>query len=347
MRVTVPRTVALTSSTVTISVTATGRTAAAALANAVADQFALLVPKLSPTIEGASAFKATKIEAAYPPASDAGLRVGGGIGIGLAAALALCWAIVAAYASNPVVDRREVATRATSTPVLGTIPTVGRKVQDSGSGRSLVTTVSALAPRVQCLMVVSPRSGDGRTRTAVNMAVGAAQSSRSVLLVDADLSEPDVARLLGLDESAGLKGILAGTASFADVVQPAGSDGLNVITAGTTTAGSTSHGMGHPLLASAAMSRFLATARERYDLVVIDTPPMTISSDSLALAAQVDGIVLVIDARRTRQRMLTASLRRLTVAGGSVVGIVLNRASPPVQHRHFGVDSDLKRLAGV
>ena len=347
VRVTVPRTVPLASSTVTISVTSTGRVAAAALANAVADQFALLVPKLSPTIEGASAFKATKIEAAYPPASDAGLRVGGGIGVGLAAALALCWAIVAAYASNPVIDRREVATRATSTPVLGTIARVGRKVPDSGSERSLVTTISALAPRVQCLMVVSPRSGDGRTRTAVNMAVGAAQSSRSVLLVDADLSEPDVARLLGLDESAGLKGILAGTASFADVVQPAGSDGLNVITAGSITAGSTSHGMGHPLLASAAMSRFLAAARERYDLVVIDTPPMTVSSDSLALAAQVDGIVLVIDARRTRQRMLTASLRRLTVAGGSVVGIVLNRALPPIQHRHFGADAELKRLVGV
>ena len=105
--------------------------------------------------------------------------------------------------------------------------------------------------------------------------------------------------------------------------------------------------MGHPLLASAAMSRFLANARERYDLVVIDTPPMTMSSDPLALAAQVDGIVVVVDARRTRQRMLTASLRRLTVAGGSVVGIVLNRAAPPVQHRHFGADADLKRLAGV
>jgi polysaccharide biosynthesis transport protein len=340
-------TVALASSTVTISVTSTGRAESAALANAVADQFALLVPKLSPTIETAPAFKATKIEAAYPPASDAGLRVGGGIGVGLIAALALCWAVVAAYASNPVIDRREVAVRATAVPVVGTIPTVSRKAAGSESERSVVTTVTALASRLQCLMVASPRPGDGRTRTAVNMAVGAAQSSRSVLLVDADLSEPGVARLLGLDESAGLTGILAGTASFADVVQSLGDDGLHVITAGSITAGNTPHGMGHPLLASAAMRRFLATARERYDLVLIDTPPMTMSSDALGLAAQVDGIVVVVDARRTRQRMLTASLRRLTIAGGSVVGIVLNRASPPVQHRHFGADAELKRLAGV
>jgi succinoglycan biosynthesis transport protein ExoP len=345
-------TVALASSTVTISVTSTGRAGAAALANAVADQFALLVPKLSPTIETAPAFEATKIEAAYPPASDTGLRVAGGIGIGLFAALALCWAIVAAYASNPLIDRREMAARATAVPVVGTIAPGGRKASDSEPDRDhvVVTTVAALAPGVQCLMVVSPRSGDGRTRTAVNMAMGAAQSSRSVLLVDADLSEPDVARLLDLDESAGLKGILAGTASFADVVQPVGSDGLHVITAGRMSAGSTPHGVGHPLLASSAMARFLANARERYDLVVIDTPPMFLSSDALTLAAQVDGIVVVVDARRTRQRMLTASLRRLTIAGGSVVGIVLNRAmppGPPVLHRHFGSDAELNRLAGV
>ncbi len=84
------------------------------------------------------------------------------------------------------------------------------------------------------------------------------------------------------------------------------------------------------------MSRFLATARERYDLVVIDTPAMSTSSDSLSLAAHVDGIVVVVDARRTRQRMLTTTLRRLTLAGGSVVGLVLNRTSRPLQLPHFG-----------
>jgi polysaccharide biosynthesis transport protein len=347
-------TVALASSTVTISVTATGRAAAAALANAVADQFALLVPRLSPTIGTSPAFKATKIEAAYPPSSDTGLRVGGGLAVGLFAALGLCWAVVAAYATNPVVDRREVAARVTSVPVLGTVPATGRKATSGAAGdseserdRRVLTTLAALAPAMQCLMVASSRAGDGRTRTAVNVAVSGAQSSRSVLLVDADLSEPSVGRFLALDESAGLQGILAGSASFADVVQPVGSHGLHVITAGSVTAGSTPHGMGHPLLASAAMSRFLATARERYDLVVIDTPPMTASSDSLVLAAQVDGIVVVVDARRTRQRMLIASLRRLTVAGGAVVGIVLNRTSPPLQLPHLGPDAGLKRLAGV
>jgi succinoglycan biosynthesis transport protein ExoP len=346
VRVTVP----LFSSTATISVTATGRAAAAALANAVADQFALLVPKLSPTVESFPAFKATKIEAAYQPASDTGLRVFAGLGVGLIAALALCWAVVAAYAVNPVIDRREVAARVTAVPVVGTLPAAGRKATtgrravagDSGSerDRSVLTTLAAVAPAVQCLMVASSRAGDGRTRTAVNMAVSGAQSSRSVLLVDADLREPGVARVLDLDESAGLQGILAGTASFSDVVQSVGSHGLHVITAG--------RGVGNPLLASAAISRFLATARERYDLIVIDTPSMSTSSDSLGLATHVDGIVVVVDARRTRQRVLTTMLRQLTLAGGSVAGIVLNRTSSPLQLPHLpGYDADLIRLAGV
>ncbi len=206
----------------------------------------------------------------------------------------------------------------------------------------MLTTLAAVAPAVRCLMVASPRAGDGGTRTAVNMAVSGAQS-RSVLLVDADLREPTVARLLELDESAGLQGILAGTSTFADVVQPVGNHGLHVITAGV----SASRGAGNPLLASAAMSRFLATARGRYDLVVINTSAMSTSSDALSLAAHVDGIVVVVDARRTRQRMLTTTVRRLTLAGGSVVGLVLNRTSPPLQLPHLGPDAGLKRLAGV
>ncbi|HEY5051679.1 MAG TPA: polysaccharide biosynthesis tyrosine autokinase [Acidothermaceae bacterium] len=346
-------TVALASSTVTISLTATGRTTAAALANAVADQFALLVPKLSPTLENSPAFKATKIEPAYPPASDTGLRVGAGVAIGLIAALAICWPIVAAYAANPVVDRREVAARATAVPVLGTLPAAGRTATtghraaagDSGSerDRSVLSTLAAVAPAVQCLMVASSRAGDGRTRTAVNMAVSGVQSSRSVLLVDADLRESSVAGLLDLDGSAGLQGILAGTSTFADVVQPVGSHGLHVITAGVNP-----RGVGNPLLASAVMSRFLATARERYDLIVIDTPPIATSSDALGLAAQVDGIVVVVDARRTRQRTLTTTLRRLTLAGGPVVGIIVNRTSSPWRLPQLpDHDADRQRLAGV
>jgi polysaccharide biosynthesis transport protein len=345
VRVTVP----LFSSTATISVTATGRAAAAALANAVADQFALLVPKLSPTVESFPAFKATKIEPAYPPASDTGLRVGAGLAIGLIAALAIGWAVVAAYATNPVVDRREVVARTTAVPVLGTLPAGRRAVTghraapgEPESDRSVPTTLAAVAPAVRCVMVASSHAGDGRTRTAVNIAVSAARSSRNVLLVDADLREPGVAGVLGLDESAGLQGILAGTTSFADAVQSVGSHGLDVITAGTA-----GFSAGNPLLASSAMSRFFATAREHYDLIVVDTPAMSTSSDSLGLAAHVDGIVVVVDARRTRQRMLTATMSRLTLAGGSVVGVVLNWTSPPLQLPHLGHDEDLTRLAGV
>jgi capsular exopolysaccharide synthesis family protein len=350
-------TVAALSSTVTISVTTTGRASAAALANALADQFALLVPKLSPTIENSPAFKATKIKPAYPPASDTGLRLASGIAIGLIAALAIGWAVVAAYATNPVVDRREVAARATSVPVLGKLPTASRKAATgwraaadeprSERERSVLTTLAAVAPTVRCLMVASSRPGDGRTRIACNMAVSCAQSSRSVLLVDADLRRPSVARVLDLDDSAGLHGILGGTLSLADAVQPVGSHGLHVITAGvgyrTAPAGAGN------LLASAAMRQFLVTARERYDLVVVDVASMASSSDSLVLAAHVDGVVVVVDARRTRQRALVTMIRQLTLAGGSVAGVVLNRTPTPLLAPHLrpGDDAGLKRLAEV
>jgi succinoglycan biosynthesis transport protein ExoP len=193
IRVTVPQ----LGSIVVISVTATGRTAAANLANAVAGQFALLVPKLSPTLEKSAAFKATTIEPAYPPASDTGLRVALGVAIGLLAALAAGWAVVAAYASNPIVDRRAVAARATTVPVLGMLPTASHKAAAGWRGgadeprsereRSVLTTLMAVAPAVRCLMVVSPRAGDGRTRIAVNMAVSRRAVSCSSTRICADL----------------------------------------------------------------------------------------------------------------------------------------------------------------
>jgi succinoglycan biosynthesis transport protein ExoP len=353
IRVTVPQ----LGSIVIISVTATGRTAAANLANAVADQFALLVPKLSPTLEHSAAFKATTIEPAYPPASDTGLRLAAGLAIGLIAGLALGWAVVAAYSSNPIVDRREVAARVVSAPVLGLLRTTSRKAATgshvaadeprSERERSVLTTLKAVAPGVRCLMVTSSRAGDGRTRIAVNMAVSCAQSSRSVLLVDADLRAPSVARVLGLDDFVGLQGILAGTSSLVDAAQPVGSHGLHVITAGV--AGGIEPGGVGSLVASDAMRRFLVTAREQYDLVVVDTASMTTSSDSVVLASRVDGIVVVVDARRTRQRVLMAMIRQLTLAGGSVAGVVLNRTSAPRVRPHLspGEDAGLKRLAEV
>jgi Mrp family chromosome partitioning ATPase len=122
---------------------------------------------------------------------------------------------------------------------------------------------------------------------------------------------------------------------------------LHVITAGV--AGRVNAGGVGSLIASDAMRRFLVTAREQYDLVVIDTPSMTTSSDSVVLAAHVDGIVVVVDARRTRQRVLLAMHRRLTVAGGSIAGVVLNRTSAPLQLPQLrnGEDAGLKRLAEV
>ena len=370
-------TVPLQTSTVTISVTSTTRAGAAALANTVADQFAALVPKLSPTLVKSPAFKATKIEPAYAPASDTGLRAGAGVAIGLVAALALGWAVVAAYAMNPVVDKRLIAAQATAVPVIGTLPVTGRKqareaasrgvaagVGAAGVGaavserdRSVFTTIEAVAPSAHCLMVASWRAGEGRTRTAINLALSAAQSSRSVLLVEADLRNPSIASLLGIGESAGLQGILLGTTSFDDAVRTVGSHGLHVITAGATVASvapevivpgmSAPRRVGNPLLAGTAMSRFLSTAQDRYDLVVIDVPAMSTSADSLGLASSVDGIVVVVDARSTRQRMLTSTVSQLTLAGGSVVGIVLNRVSAPLQLPHLGQDAGLKRLAGV
>jgi polysaccharide biosynthesis transport protein len=327
IRVTLP----LASGTISISATATDRQAAAALANAVADQFALQVPRLSPKLGTSPAVEATKIAPAFAPASLVGPKIAVGVVFGLLVALAIGSLMVAAYVANPLVDSRVIVARATDVPVVGAIPpqTRVRKGDASGSRvsepyRALRTTLALALPELKSFLVVAATPGDGASQVSVQLAVSAAEASRRVLLVDTDLRRPQVRTLLELDEAAGLSAILTEAVSPAAVIRSCSVDGLDVLTTGSTLQRT-------GRLASRPMNRFLVAARQRYDVVVVDAPSLGSSNDALALATRVDGIIVVVNTKRTRQRQLSATIRRLGLAGGTVVGVVLNRA--PQQER--------------
>ena len=322
IRVTLP----LGSSTIAISATATDRQAAAALANAVADQFALQVPRLSPKLDTSAAVEATKIAPAFAPASLIGPKIAAGVVFGLLVALAIGSLMVAAYVTNPLVDSRVIVARATDVPVVGAIPpqTRVRKRDATGSRvsepyRALRATLALALPELKSFLVVAATEGDGASQAAVQLAVCAAEASRKVLLVDTDLRRPQVGPLLELDEATGLSAILTEEISPAAVIRPCSVAGLEVLTAGSTLQRT-------GRLASRPMNRFLVAARQRYDMVVVDAPPLASSNDALALATRVDGVLIVVNAKRTRQRRLAATIRKVELAGGNVVGIVLNRA---------------------
>lgn len=178
----------------------------------------------------------------------------------------------------------------------------------------------------QVIAVSSPAAGEGKTVTAINLAGALARGSDArVLLVDADLRRPAVARNLGLADGHvnGLADIIANEQSeLANGARALEPFGMSVVPAGTP------HPAIHRILRSPRLEHLLGEARTRYDFVVVDTPPLLPVFDSALLARIVDGLLLVVAAHRTPRKLLGEALN--LVDPTKVLGIVFNRDDRPL-----------------
>jgi capsular exopolysaccharide synthesis family protein len=174
------------------------------------------------------------------------------------------------------------------------------------------------------LAVTSSTRGEGKTFTACNLAVTRASHGVQTLLIDADIRGSGVAAFFrSPTPNYGLSDLLAGSADFPTVctrLGVLGRDTLSIIPAGSPTPYSAE------LLESPAMLRLLELARAQYDLVVIDTPPLTGITDAASIAAIVDGVILVVREGVTDRPELELTLRRLARVNGRIMGVVFNDA---------------------
>jgi capsular exopolysaccharide synthesis family protein len=179
---------------------------------------------------------------------------------------------------------------------------------------------------LQVIAVTSPAAGEGKTLTAINLAGALARGGDDarVLLIDADLRRPAVARQLAIDDDAkGLTEVVENAAATIDsVTQKLKPYNLSVITAGFRSAAV------HHILRSPRLEVVLAEARQRYDFVVLDTPPLLPVFDSALLANAVDGVLMVVAANQTPRKLLGEALNLLDPA--KVLGIVFNRDAKPM-----------------
>jgi capsular exopolysaccharide synthesis family protein len=313
---------------------------AARVANAVAAELQNTVTALAPKGTGSAATTTTTIiSPAAPPPRASSPQVLPDLGLGLLVGLVIGLAVVIwrEVVLAPVANR-EAAAEVTEAPVLslvGRTPRGQRPLPTTLAPRSaqaqaysmLRTNLQLQRPgnRPTQLVITSARRGEGRTTTAVNLAVAVAQAEHQVLLVDADLRRPAVATVLGLGTTDGLSTVLAGmtTVEHATVTWvPEGDDSarLAVLPAGPVPAAS------GDLLVSEAMDKLLDTVITRYDVVIFDSSPLLEATDAAALAAQVRGALLVVDGHRTRRARLNEAVIRLALAGADTVGVVLNRS---------------------
>jgi len=173
------------------------------------------------------------------------------------------------------------------------------------------------------IVVTSPGPMEGKSITCANLGVVLAQIDKSVLILDCDLRKPALHKFFGLRNLRGVVDRLTGERKLQEVWQESPLPGLKIVTAGPIPP--------YPaeLLYSRRFAQLLDQARQGFDYVLLDSPPTQLVSDPLILAAQGDGVLLVIDFQNTRKGSVRHSMRTLEAAGANLLGTVMNNAEPP------------------
>ncbi len=171
---------------------------------------------------------------------------------------------------------------------------------------------------IKVIQVTSPVPGDGKSTVAANMAVSIAQSGRRVCIVDGDFRRPRVAKIFGLKEDIGLVQVIGGKVELDDAIQQTSIENLFSVTCGRRP--------GNPseLLSSERFAETLASLKEQFDFVIVDTPPMLVVSDPANVAGLVDAVLLTVRLRRNLKPIATRAAQMLHSINANMLGVVVN-----------------------
>jgi len=168
------------------------------------------------------------------------------------------------------------------------------------------------------LALVGANAGEGCSHLAANLAVVFSQLGEHTLLVDANLRDPCQHKIFGLGETLGLSDILAGRADMDAITRVDSLVDLSVLGAGTPPPNP------QELLGRSTFTDFMNLAMGRYDVIIVDTPPVSQNSDALSTAAKCHGALLVSRLNRTRIAELASVREQITLSGARIVGAVVN-----------------------
>jgi capsular exopolysaccharide synthesis family protein len=255
----------------------------------------------------------------------------------VAVALGMVMGMVFAAAREWLDDRMRSAGEIRSSlgmPLLAVIPQSSTKRSFSVGGqrvlldpasdaaeayRSLRTAVQFAAPGgLKTLMVASPNSGDGKTTLTTNLGIAMAQAGKRVCIVDADLRKPTVHDVFSIKTTLGLSTLLAGRSTLDGTLQRTNVSGLDVLPCGPVPANPTE------VLNSQEFNDTIEDLADRYDLVLLDSPPVSASDDARVIAASCDATLIVLTARQAHRRSTESTRDALQGVGARIIGLVVN-----------------------
>jgi capsular exopolysaccharide synthesis family protein len=329
----VDATITADSGNITITAQLPGPNRAANAANALAEE-TLTFNQRDALLEGVIVAPALPNKTpAGPPRTLielAALIVGGLLGSAVALLLergrprVRTWRDVGLVTGYPVVGRVPPARTLKGAPVEALAdPTVGASV------RTLRTNLERLSRDrpVHVVVVTSSVAGEGKTTVAGTLAITLARLDAEVLLIDGDLRRPGLTKLFGLNAAKGLNSLLRDEASFDECLQTGRVQGLKVLpTEADIEAGD---------LLARRFADVLREARQRFDVIVVDAPPLLGGDDARTLAALCDGVLMVV-AADTLAASVSEAASALDGLGVRVLGAVANRARDPRGFAAYG-----------
>jgi protein-tyrosine kinase len=199
-----------------------------------------------------------------------------------------------------------------------------------------VQTLSAAhSPAARLVLMSSALPGDGKTFTSINLALSMARERDvSILIMDADVAKPHISRIFGVDREPGLLDALAeNSIDIESLVLPSSVEGLSILPAGRY------HDSATELLASSRMNHVLTrlTARDPRRIVLLDSPPLLLSSESRALAEVAGQVVLVVRAGGTPRRAVQEAIA--CVGEDKPLGLILNQSQMALSEGYYGYGS--------
>jgi polysaccharide biosynthesis transport protein len=181
--------------------------------------------------------------------------------------------------------------------------------------------------RIAVLAVASALPAEGKTSVSLCLARSAAMAGQKVLLIDCDLRRHSVQKFVGVEPAVGITDALVEGADWRAcvVADPATSAKMMLVRSNDTVSAE--------LFGSPAMTHLLSEARQEYDLVILDCPPILAVAEARSLAEMADATVLIVKSGKAPARAVRAAVRQLDDAGAQVLGIVLNAINPRVAGR--------------
>ena len=177
----------------------------------------------------------------------------------------------------------------------------------------------SLEHKIKTIAITSTNPGEGKSTTATNLAITIANSGMKVLLADFDLRKPMVLKGAVSQEHSGISTFLSGMADFTDILKITDVQNFYFAPCGPRPPNPTE------LINSKKFIEFVSEAKEHFDMVIFDTPPLGIVIDCAIIASQTDGVIIVVETNKTELKKMQKVKVQLEKANAKILGVVLNK----------------------